>query len=214
MTECVVLLHGLLRTRRSMRKMQKTLERRGYAVYNLGYPSRRYPIETLTECFLQPALERHCIGRYQKLHFVTHSMGGILLRRYLSRYRVPELGRVVMLSPPNRGSELVDKLKGNVFFRLLNGPAGRQLGTENDSSPNRLGPVNFELGVITGNFSLDWLFGRMIPGESDGKVAVARAGVDGMRDFKVVPYGHAFIMRKPGVIVQVVQFLRTGRFLP
>ena len=149
-----------------------------------------------------------------QVHFVTHSMGGIITRFYLKDNKIKNLGRVVMLSPPNQGSELTDSLKNNVniFFRFFTGPAGQQLGTEPSSIPNQLGPVNFELGVITGNATLNPLYSYLIPGEDDGKVSVERAKVKGMKDFLVVPHSHTFIMNSDEVREQIVYFLEYGQF--
>ena len=147
-----------------------------------------------------------------RVHFVTHSMGGILVRFYLANHRLVNLGRVVMLSPPNQGSETVDKLANMPGFGWLNGPAGQQLGTDENSLPNRLGPADFELGIITGNRSINLILSTMIPGPDDGKVAVERAKLAGMADFLVVPHSHPFIMKKPLVIEQTQFFLEHGRF--
>ncbi|EDN65388.1 conserved hypothetical protein [Beggiatoa sp. PS] len=141
-------------------------------------------------------------------------MGGIITRFYLKENKIKNLGRVVMLSPPNQGSELTDSLKNNVniLFRFFTGPAGQQLGTEPSSIPNQLGPVNFELGVITGNATLNPLYSYLIPGEDDGKVSVERAKVKGMKDFLVVPHSHTFIMNSHEVREQIVYFLEYGQF--
>ena len=147
-----------------------------------------------------------------RVHFVTHSMGGILVRDYLRRHAPPSLGRVVMLAPPNQGSELVDHLGALAVFGWINGPAGRQLGTGADSLPNRLGPVGFPLGVIAGDWSWNPVYSAIIPGADDGKVSVARARIDGMADFVVVPHGHTFLMSAPDVIDEVLHFLRDGHF--
>ena len=208
--EVVVLLHGLARSSWSMTRVQRRLEREGYAVINVNYPSTRYPIEYLADEVLADVIEQCC--RRARLHIVTHSMGGIVARYYLKDRQVPNLGRVVMLGPPSQGSELVDELRDNRLFKLVNGPAGAQLGTDPDSVPLRLGPVAFELGVIAGNKSIDPFFSRMIPGPDDGKVAVERTRVEGMKDFMVLPYNHTFIMRQPEVTRQVVHFLRYGVF--
>lgn len=207
----MILLHGLVRTRRSMAPLAAFLKQRGYTVANIGYPSRRAAIETLARQVLPlavAALRRQGIG---VIHFVTHSMGGILLRAYLAETSPVELGRTVMLSPPNQGSELVDCLCPYAWFRLLFGPAGCQLGTGTKDLPARLGPAAFSLGIITGNRPAIGL-SRFFPGPSDGKVSVARAQLPGMTDFLVLPYGHALIMRYRPVQEQVVYFLRTGRF--
>ena len=212
MPETVVLLHGLARTARSMLPMKRALESAGYEVINIGYPSTRHPIEELSRRAIT-ALVRSLEGRKpSRLHFVTHSMGGILLRQHLHRHPLPNLGRVVMLAPPNQGSEVVDRLGGLRLFHWINGPAGQQLGTDETSLPRRLGPVNFELGVIIGNRSFNPLLSRLIPGANDGKVSLDSARVEGMRDYLVLPATHTFIMRNPRAIHETIQFLRHGRF--
>ena len=207
----VILLHGLARTRRSMRPLVSYLQRQGYAVLNVGYPSRCHAIEILAREALPSAIAVLRRQGATAIHFVTHSMGGILLRAYLAEEPLPDLGRVVMLSPPNQGSELVDLLGRSTWFRLLFGPAGCQLGTAPDSLPNRLGPARFPLGIITGNRPAIGL-AQFFPGPSDGKVAVARARLEGMADFLVLPYGHALIMVHRQVQKQVTHFLANGCF--
>jgi len=209
--EGVILLHGLARTRRSMRPLATCFEQRGYAVVNVGYPSRRDPVETLAAAAIPPAVAALRRQGVAPIHFVTHSMGGILLRAFLAHASLPELGRVVMLSPPNQGSELVDRLGRWGWFRRLFGPAGCQLGTGPEDLPARLGPAAFVVGILTGNRPAPGL-ARFFPGPGDGKVSVARAQLAGMADFLVVPYGHALIMRHRLVQEQVVSFLENGRF--
>ena len=150
---------------------------------------------------------------YTKIHFVTHSMGGIVVRYYLKHHNLSRLGRVVMLSPPNRGTELVDFYKKGLLFQKTQGPAGLQLGTADGSLPLELGPVAFELGVIAGNRSFYPLNSALIPGPDDGIVSVQRTKVEGMTDFLLLPYSHPFIMQKEAVLEQVVHFLRQRKFL-
>lgn len=212
--ECVILLHGLARTGSSMRKMEKALTREGYHVLNTDYPSRKFGIGTLANTVIPEALSKSRAFSPERIHFVTHSMGGILVRHYLSENRIANIGRVVMISPPNQGSEVVDKLRGAPGFFWLNGPAGQQLGTDGDSVPSRLGAVRFELGVITGNRSVNPILSLLIPGHDDGKVSVENAKVEGMSDFLVLPHSHPFIMRADETIRQSKYFLRHGRFDP
>lgn len=209
--ECVVLLHGLARTSRSMRELQEALSAEGFAVLNIDYPSTRYPVQTLSDKHIKPAVERHCGTGYDRIHFVTHSLGGIIVRYYLRHHDRPEAGRVVMLSPPNRGSELADTFHDWFVFRWVNGPAGVQLQTGADGLPARLGPVDFDLAVITGNRTLNPLYSMIIPGDDDGKVSVRSAKVDGMSAFEVVPHTHTFIMQADEVIRRVLRYLREGR---
>lgn len=205
----VVLLHGLGRTHRSMRPLEDALGERGYRVVNLGYPSTSQTWDELVDT-LGGALTA-CCQSGEPVHFVTHSMGGILVRMYLAERELPGLGRVVMLSPPNQGSEIVNRLRGDLLELVL-GPASIRLGTDSASVPLQLGPVGFELGIITGDLSLNPLFSSWLPGDDDGRVTVESAWVDGTNDFLVVPATHTFIMRRDEVILQVLAFLEDGRF--
>ncbi|MGB2247177.1 MAG: esterase/lipase family protein [Alcanivorax sediminis] len=206
----VILLHGLARTARAMKKMEKALSDDGYVVINQGYPSTRHSISELAAQALPTALAR--CPKQGDVHFVTHSMGGILLRQYLSTHSLPRLGRTVMLGPPNQGSEVVDRLGQWAPFRWVNGPAGAQMGTTPDSLPIQLGPVDFHLGIIAGSQTINFLLSTMLPGPNDGKVTVERTKVAGMHDHLVLPVTHPFMMRNVRVIEQVRFFLETGRF--
>ncbi len=210
--QCVILLHGLARTKGSMRKMENQLTKNGYDVINVDYPSRKYSIEDLSEQIISNNISKCKSRKSNTIHFVTHSLGGIVVRYYLSKYRLNNLGRVVMLSPPNQGSEAVDKLKILPGFSLINGKAGRQLGTDENSMPLQLGPVDFNLGIITGDRSLNLFLSLLIPGKDDGKVSIENAKVDGMSDFIVLPYTHPFIMKSDEAIKQTVYFLKYGEF--
>lgn len=208
----VVLLHGLGRTDLSMLMMENALERHGYDVANVGYSSTQHSIEQLAMEELGPAVEACCSEPHGKVHFVTHSMGGIVLRYYLENHSVDSLGRVVMLSPPNQGSEVADWVAENEILQRILGPWPQELGTGPESVPGQLGPVDFELGIIAGNKTLNPLFSRMIPGDDDGKVAVEATKVEGMTDFLVVPRSHTYIMMSDDVIAQVLYFLQHGEF--
>ncbi len=211
--ETVILLHGLGRTRWSFWRVERALRHDGYRVVNLTYPSREHSIEDLTRDWLAPLIAaQHSALR---VHFVTHSMGGILLRCYLRDHALPNLGRVVMLAPPNAGSELADRLKPTWFYRTVNGPAGQELGTT--GLPAALGPWPAgagELGIIAGDRSLNPLFSATLPGPNDGKVTVASARLAGMKDFLVVHSSHTWLAWRESVVAEIQAFLRTGRFLP
>ncbi|MEX2488943.1 MAG: alpha/beta fold hydrolase, partial [Pseudomonadales bacterium] len=153
--ECVVLLHGLARTSNSMNRLEAALEQSGYDVINFDYPSRHRAVEELARTVIPEVIKRCEDKQTRSINFVTHSLGGILVRYYFERHDPAQVDRVVMLGPPNKGSEVVDNLEDMPGFELLNGPAGMQLGTGEDDIPAGLGPVNFELGVIAGTRSIN-----------------------------------------------------------
>jgi esterase/lipase len=212
-SEGVILLHGLCRTDSSMTIMASALESAGYVVLNVHYPSRKATVETLAETVITEALADPKLATVTNIHFVTHSLGGILVRQYLKSNDLARLGRVVMLGPPNQGSEIVDKLGDWVLFEKINGPSGNQLGTGTNALPARLGAVEFELGVIAGDRSINWINSlTMITGCDDGKVSVHRTKIAGMKDHIVIHSAHPFIMRNKQAISETVCFLRTGTF--
>lgn len=208
--EHVALLHGLGRSARSMRPLEQPLAEAGYRVHNLDYPSTQQTPDDLV-AYIAQELQR-CCADAQRLHFVTHSMGGILLRAYLAEHPLPSLGRVVMLAPPNRGTGYVDVAGDWKLFARVLGPTAQQLGTGPESLPNRLPAPDFDLGVIAGTGGINWIGDMVLEGENDGTVSVASTQIDGMRDFVVVEVSHTFIMRDDAVVRQTLAFLRSGAF--
>ena len=192
-----MLLHGLGRSRRAMTILQLALARDGYAVWNKGYRSRRAPIEQLAAIVGDAIADCRSRGA-RKIHFVTHSLGGILVRQYFQDHDAPEAGRVVMIAPPNHGSAIVDAHRQRWWFKVATGPAGQQLGTGPDSVPNRLRPLTLEIGVIAGR--------------RDGKVSVDSTRLAEMKQLCVVDSAHTFLMNSPRVIREVKAFLKNGAF--
>ncbi|MBW6416760.1 alpha/beta hydrolase [Celeribacter sp. PS-C1] len=207
---CVILLHGLARTDASMLVMEHTLEAAGYQVVNQDYPSREAPVALLADPALRGA--RANCGEDAAPDVVTHSMGAILLRSFAADHPELDWGRVVMLGPPNHGSEIIDTFGEYAAFESANGPAGLQLGTE--SLPDSLPPVPFETGVIAGNQSFNPILSAVIEGEDDGKVSIESTKVAGMAAHLTLPVTHTFMMQNPRVIVQTLHFLDTGAFEP
>lgn len=210
--EPVVLLHGLARGASSMTSLSKALQAEGYVVCNIAYPSRKHSVEALARDFVRPEIARCFPGHPARIHFVTHSMGGIVVRQLAASGDMPNMGRVVMLSPPNQGSEIVDTIGGIRLFKTIGGPAGETLGTGENSVARKLGPATFELGIITGTRSVNPFLSLLLPGDNDGKVTVSSARLAGMKGFLAIPSSHPFIMKNPYAIQQTLHFLKHGDF--
>lgn len=208
----VFLLHGIAQVALSMSRLARYLRRLNYHAFNFDYPSTRHPIETLALDHLHPFIQKHHRDSKRPLHFVTHSMGGLVVRYYLTQHRPAKMGRVVMLAPPNQGSEVADRLRNWRLFKWIFGPAGQELGTTTDCICHRLGAVDYEVGVIAGHKVIDPISAQMLPGPNDGKVTVERTKVEGMTDFLVVPSSHTFIMQRKVVMEQTAYFLAHGKF--
>jgi triacylglycerol lipase len=199
-----------------MSKLEDALQAAGYTTCNIDYPSTEHAIAELATQFVVPAIQQCRNGSSEPISVVTHSMGGIMIR-YIAHHlasgeaTIP-LARVVMLGPPNHGSELVDRMRPWWLFRWVNGPAGQQLGTDAESVPNSLGPAKFEVGIIAGNKPFLEPFKGFIAGPSDGKVSLESTKLEGMTDYLILPVTHSLMMRDSQVIEQVLSFLKTGSF--
>ena len=210
---CAVLLHGLARTSGSMNKLSVALNEAGWSTANVGYPSREFPIAVLA-----PAAVGQGVAACQNLgatriDAVTHSLGGILMRQYLSNQPIEKFGRLVMLGPPNHGSEVVDNLGHVPGFAKFNGPAGLELSTRSDSVPNTLGPSSVDVGVIAGTTSINLVLSNFLPNPDDGKVSVASARLEGMCAMLTIPVSHPFLMKDKDAIGNVIAYLERGEFL-
>ena len=194
----VILLHGFWRTAKSMRKLEKALSKEGYSVINLNYPSRKETIENISNNYLQKGLETRCLDKNRKIHFVTHSMGGIIVRYFLAKNTLQNLGRVVMLAPPNKGAKLADFLSKFAIINFILGPALQQLKTDTKSLPSKIPHPTYEIGIIASKY--------------DDKVSVKNTKIYNMKDFLLVSNTHTYIMNSSKVIQAVQNFLEKGKF--
>lgn len=207
---CVFVLHGLARRASSMDDLCGALAHAGFHAENVAYPSTEGTFDEMVSALATAVAERS--QTCGEIHFVGYSLGALVVRGYLARSTPPHLGRVVLLAPPNHGSEIVDEIGWSWTFRALMGRTASRLGTGADSLARSLPPPSFPVGVIAGDRwinVLGWLF---IPGVHDGTVSVASARLDGMTDFLLVHRTHTFLMDAPEVAAATIAFLRSGRF--
>lgn len=210
--ECVVLLHGVALSGWAMQPLAKAVERAGYRAVNVSYPSRTLPLDEIARDFLPAQLATHGVATAPRVHFVAHSMGSLVVRRLLEERRPGNLGRVVMLGPPNHGSVAADAAQEWTVLRWLVGVNLPHLGTGEAGVAPRLGRADYELGIIAGTSRVNPLFEAVMEGEHDGVVTLESARLDGMSDFLVVPHSHTVMLWREDVIAQVLEFLRAGKF--
>ncbi len=210
--ECVVLLHGVLQSGLSMERIEAALKKAGYRVVNISYPSRKLTAEQIARDFLPKQLEKAKVADAPRLHFVCHSMGSLVARTFLRDSRPANLGRVVMLGPPNHGSAAADRLANNDFFRWTVGVNLDELRTTPDAIAQKLPPADYELGIIAGETSINPLFRKSVGKKADGPVSLESARLEGMTDFLVVKHSHTLMLWQDDVIAQVLAFVRDGKF--
>ena len=195
-----------------MGELESKLSRAGFSVINVEYPSLKHGIETLSAEAVGQGIQ-DCLDKHsESIHFVTHSLGGILVRHYFENQSLSKLGRVVMLGPPNQGTKLVDRLMGFPGFSLL-GPTASRLGTRPDSILHKLGPVSYEVGVIAGRRNITPMGYFWLGRPNDGIVTVESTRDEGMSDHIILPVTHTFMMRNNKVIDHTIYFLKFGRFI-
>ena len=205
----VILLHGAIRSSKSLKKLGLELAKDGYTIVPFDYPSTKAEIETSSD-YLQQVIER--LDGIKRIHFVAHSMGGLVVRSWSGRYGDKRAGRLVMMGVPNRGARMADHLKANLLFKLLYGQAGQQLGSDPEGFIARLPTPGFEFAVIAGKAGTARGFNPLVPGDDDGTVAVESTRLPGAADFISVRGGHSFLMFKPAVIEWTRRFLKHGHF--
>lgn len=210
-TETVVLLHGIARTKRSMNALQNALLNDGYQVLNIDYPSRKKRICELASTILDE-INRSTKISENIIHFVVYSMGSLILRELLAKSPIINIGNIVMLAPPNHGSEVADFLRDNYLYKHFYGPAGQELTTEH-ARKTPFPKIQHAFGVIAGNVCLDPLSYFILPKGNDGKVTIESTKLEGMLDHIVLPSSHTFIMSNPAVIKQVKHFLKHRAFI-
>ncbi|MFT7098872.1 MAG: esterase/lipase [Rickettsiales bacterium] len=209
--EYVVILHGIARSKSHMQDLADYLSKNNYDVINLDYPSTDHDLEKLTKIIKKDISTK--ITQDKKVNFVGYSMGGVLVRVILGQQKYKNMGRVVQLAAPNGGSEVSDFVKDWWIYKKIYGPAGQQLTTDQQKIAKLLGKkVDYELGIIAGNFTIDPISSALIPGDDDGKVSIESTKLQGMKDHIVISASHTFFPSNKKVQLQTLNFLQNGEF--
>ncbi|MCC2646219.1 MAG: alpha/beta fold hydrolase [Rickettsiaceae bacterium] len=210
--ECVVLLHGYGRSSKSMRSIESLLVSHNYKVINIDYPSRQFNLTDITHKKVKPLIVE-CLNKEEKIHFVGYSMGGVITKHFIETHQVPNLGNVVFIASPIKGSDISAKLSKNSFFRLIFGPAAADLSTESDFVKSLKEEIFYPLGIITASIShnpLTSLF--LLPGPNDGTVTLASTRIKGIADHIIINANHNSIINLEETHKQVLSFLKNRSF--
>ena len=207
--EVVVLLHGLGRNVTSMWLLASRLEDAGYYVHRVGYSSLdQKPDDILKDISLQ--INQCCQKHNQSVHFVGHSLGGLMVRAYLQNNKIDRLGKVVLLGTPNKGSEMADYFSNSCLIDLV-GPTAKALGTDNNGFAQSLKLPYYPVGIIAGEMNCN-LNNPVIPGKDDGLVSIEATKVDGVTDFIIIKTGHSMMRYNSEVAEQTIEFIKYGQF--
>jgi len=216
--ELVVLIHGLMRTRWSMKRLERFFIKNGYHTLNISYASLISPIPDIALTVLPKLINKKIVknNEIKKIHFVTHSLGGIIVRYYFSHlsevHTACKNGKIIMIAPPNQGSELAQKWRSQFWFKYSQGPAGQALGTDAHAIIHQLKPLKNDTGIIAGNRSNNPVTSYFLPSINDGIVTVASTKLPEMKDHITLPYSHTFICDKKKVRDQILYFLKESKF--
>jgi len=213
--EAVILLHGIGLSKWSLILIKRQLKNAGYTPINITYPSTKLSLDGIADWLAQKHLTPEFWNKFSKINFVTHSMGGLVTRRYLNKYRHAlnphKIGRVVMMGPPNSGSEIADIMVRFPPYRWMYGPAGQELATHAQSQ--NIDETFFETGIIAG--TAGWLYpisGLFFKGKHDGRVAVERTKLPDMKDHIIMKTSHTLMIYRRKVHKEIIHFLRQGNF--
>ena len=207
--EAIVLMHGLGRSNAAMWLLAHRLEHAGYQVKRVGYSSLdQTPAEILKEISKQ--INACCQNHNKRVHFVGHSLGGLMVRAYLQNYKVKNLGNVVLLGTPNQGTKAADYFKEKWYMNLL-GPTAKALGTDKDSFVKTLKPPYYPVGIIAGEYKSE-SNDEIIPGKDDGLVSVEATKLNGMTDFILIETGHSMMRYNSEVAEQTIEFIKHKKF--
>ena len=209
--EYVVVLHGLFVNSFYMHSLARVLAEDGYEVINISYPSTKHTLEDLSK-FVEQEIKKHVTHEERKVNFVGYSLGGVVLRTVLKNYHPQNMGRVVHIGTPNKGSEVADRYKDNKLFLWMFGPVIKQVVTNQEHVKHLFGPVDYELGIIASKKSYNRLFSKLFKNDHDGIVSVESAILEGAKESYIVDATHEFMPFNQDIINQTLSFIRDGHF--
>jgi pimeloyl-ACP methyl ester carboxylesterase len=201
-------IHGITKSSKTYYAMRPALEKAGYMVVPFDYPSTRIDISQAAR-YLNRVIQS--LNGIDRIDFVVHSMGGLVVRSWFRDHDDLRIKRMVMLGTPNRGAELADMLKKNAAFRLIMGPAGQQLVTGDSGTIAQLPVPPCEFGIIAGGRGSEG-YNPLVAGDNDLIVSVESTRLVGAADFLMVHAMHTFMLSNPEAIEATVRFLESGHF--
>lgn len=216
----VMLLHGLVRSRKSMEGLGSYLrEESDFTVINVSYASTRHELDQHAAALAR--VIENLDPRVTEINFVAHSLGNLVIRRYLAdqtnagqgRSPDPRIKRIVMLAPPNNGARLAERFRHNQIFKAIWGKSGVELASSWVELEQQLATPACEFGIIAGGRGEPTGNNPLLPGDDDFVVSVEETRLPGASDFSLVPAAHALIMDQPLVQERVLRFLREGYFI-
>ncbi len=208
----ILLIHGIGRSTGTFTNMKAAMLQQGHAAVSVSYPSTRRSIEAHAA---QIARLISNLENTKRISFVTHSMGGLVVRKLLARnddWKTKiTVDSIVQIAPPNQGSAIARWLKDNPLYKTVSGPAGQELTPE---ATARLPPLKHVFSIIAGGRNTEKGYNPLLPGDDDGTVSVKETYLAGASDFLIIPAIHARLSNDPRTIKATLNFLRLGRFHP
>lgn len=206
--KAVILIHGIIRSSKSLDWLHKPLEKDGYTVIRFDYPSTRVTIEE-SAAHLNSVIRS--LKDIEEINFIVHSMGGLVVRASLAKHTDKRIKRMVMVGVPNLGAKMANQFKSLGLFKAIMGPAGQQLISGPDAPVSKLPTPQFEFAIVAGARGTENGFNPLIPGDDDGTVSVASTRLPGAADFMTVPVLHSFLMLSERASNGAMHFIKTGR---
>ncbi len=209
-TQLIFLIHGINSSPKDFKKMETAFKSYDYKVINFGYHSKVYTVNQIADNFLKRKIAS--VSQNDTINFITHSLGAIVLRAYLRDNKPKNIGKIVMIAPPNQGSEVANFFKDFFLYKIFYHKSGASLsynGIKKLALPNC---DNYFCGIIAGTHTQLPFFSIFIKGEDDGKISVERTKLKGMKDFITLPYPHDTILKKQETIIQCKEFIKNGKF--